>query len=368
MSWLIIGVNILVLFLTGCGGYGKSGGAQGNSPGSTESSTTKQGLADGQAGSGEKSFNFILSAHAPENDLSSQVIKYWGDKVTQKTNGRIKFQYNWAGSLVTTQQAFDALKQGTVNIADVAVSYIAGKVPAVSILQVPYAYPLMSSHVHEFYSQTNPILDKIYQQHSQKLIFTVSGQLPVAIISNKRFYTDLDAFHGALIRTAGVWQAKTMENWGAKPVVLDLGSLYTALQRGTVDSTLLDLELIKSYKIYEVAKYLTPLESSINYNTLNINLNQWNKLSPEDQKIMLDAGVEAQKYGREIAQKEWSTVLKELEDKGVQVKTLDDSVIDALRKNVEEKVWPDVQKTAGSDGDEIMKIVKQFQKYVLEKK
>ncbi|MCL6637193.1 MAG: TRAP transporter substrate-binding protein [Alicyclobacillus sp.] len=365
-------VAALVLLLAGCCGYGSGSQNPGKAAGADGSTTAQNGTAGspsaggsaGAAGGNGQSFVFTLSASHPQDDLSSKVIKYWGDEVTQKTHGRIQFRYSWAGSLVSTSQSFDALNEGTVDITDVAASFTAGKVPAVSILQVPYAYPLMSSHVLEFYNQVNPIIDQIYQKYGQKVLFTVSGQLPVAVISRKQFYTTADAFKGTLIRTAGPWQAKTMEVWGAKPVVLDPGNLYTALQRGTVDSTLFDLELIRSYKIYEVAKDLTMLNSSINYDTLDMNLNQWRKLSPEDQQVMLDAGLDAQKYGRQLAQQELSSVLQDLQSHGVQVKTPDPAVINQLRTLVVQQVWPQVQKAEGPDGDKIMQVVQQFQPYI----
>lgn len=372
-----ISVSTLAVLLAGCGGYGKSAGAppaksQSSAPAATATSSASSPAASPSAsgsasGAAEPHFTFSVSAHAPADDLSSQVIKYWGDEVTQKTHGAIQFRYSWAGSLVSVAQAFDALKQGTVPIADVATSFITGEVPATSVLSVPYAFPLMSSHAISFYNAVNPILDTIYQQKgNQRVLFTDTGQLPVAVISRKGFYTSLPSFHNALIRTAGSWQAKTMQAWGAKPVVIGLGDLYTALQRGTVDSSLLDLELIKSFKIYEVAKYLTNLNSSINYDTLDIGLSQWNKLSPSEQQIMIQAGKDAERYGYQLSQKQSQTIVAELEKNGLQVKTPPQSVINALRNKVQTDIWPQLKKVEGPNGDKIMQVVQQNQKYVLE--
>jgi len=42
-----------------------------------------------------------LASQSPEADLTSQAVKFWGDTVTQRSGGRITFQYFWGGSLLT---------------------------------------------------------------------------------------------------------------------------------------------------------------------------------------------------------------------------------------------------------------------------
>src|SRR5690606_21597738 len=103
-------------------------------------------------------------------------------------------------------------------------------------------------------------------------------------------------WQGALVRTAGKWQARTLEVWGAKPVVIDLGDAYTALQRGTADCLLLVYNLIDSFKLYEVVKHVTRIDHSINMVVVQANLDVWNKIPAEDQEILVQAGREAQQH------------------------------------------------------------------------
>lgn len=350
------------LALTACGGYGGSTSSKGTPSSAPNSSST---VSSGQAASPAKTMTLIVAAHAPQNDVTSQTIKYWGDLVTKETHGRIQFKYHWAGSLVSVAQAFSAVNEGTADIADVASSFLSGKVPAVGILSTPYAFPLLSNHILNFIHAVNPVVDSIYQKHGQKVLFSDTAESPMDIVSTSKFYKTPSDFKNTLARTAGSWQSVTMTAWGGKPVVLGLGDLYTALQRGTVNATLLSMELTKSFKIYEVAKYITNLKSSDNYLTVDINLNKWHQISPKDQKIMLSAGQKAEQYEYQLSQKEAQNIKSQLTKLGAKITVPSTATLKALQQVTVNKVWPKVQKQQGPDGAKVMAVVKQYQKYVL---
>src|SRR3990172_7168877 len=112
-----------------------------------------------------------VTSHAPEADLTSRQIKFWADTVTQRTGGRITFQYFWGGSLLNIAQQFDGVRDGLTDIGYVATTAISGKIPDVAVLEVPFAFPLDDDNLIKFQDEVNGILDEIFQRYNQKIIF-----------------------------------------------------------------------------------------------------------------------------------------------------------------------------------------------------
>lgn len=261
------------------------------------------------------SMTLQVATALPESDVSSRALKRWGDTIEQKTGGRIKFRYHWAGALVGNKM-FDAVRDGTVDVALQWTSYISGELPDVAILEVPFTFPTDEQPMVAFHKEVDPILREIYAPHKHHMV----GSLPILMADpvscRSKFLAGPEDWKGRLVRTAGRWQAETIKLWGGSPVVFALGDLYAALQRGTVDCTLLVYNLLEAFKLYEVAPYLTRIDHSINYGTININADVWKKFSPGDQQVVMQVGQEVLVWGAHELKSQEDAVLKRLAQKG----------------------------------------------------
>jgi TRAP-type C4-dicarboxylate transport system substrate-binding protein len=76
---------------------------------------------------------------------------------------------------------------------------------------------------------------------------------------------------------------------GANPVVMPYGDVFGALQTGTIDAAENNMPSFDSANHYTVAKNLILDTHQRVPEVLLIGLAMWNKLSPEDQKILQDA-------------------------------------------------------------------------------
>jgi TRAP-type C4-dicarboxylate transport system substrate-binding protein len=243
------------------------------------------------------SFNFKFAGNAPETDLASVAYKHWAQLIDERTGGRIKFQFFWAGSLLTQTQMFQGVRDGLADFAGPAMSYVSGQIPDVALFEVPFAYPTEQDLTLQFHRDVQPILDDIFSKDfNQRLVFANPATTPDPVSCRDKHLDSEQKWRGTLLRTAGRWQARTAEAWGAKSVVIDLGDAYTAIQRGTADCLLLVYNLIDSFKLYEVAKYITRIDHSINLQAATVNLDTWNKVPKEDQEILVQAGRETQDF------------------------------------------------------------------------
>src|SRR5437867_3767170 len=216
--------------------------------GSAEAKPAASGAAKPAAGGA--SLTFKLATPSPEADLSGDGVKFWAKLVDERTGGRIKFQYFWAGSLLNASNMFNGVRYGLSDFALPATSYVSGQVPDVAPFEVPFGYPTDAELTLRFYREVEPVLSDIfYKSYNQRLVFASPATTADPVTCKSKFLDSQNAWKGALVRTAGKWQGATIEAWGGKPVTIDLSEAYSAIQRGTADCLLLVYNLLDSFKL-----------------------------------------------------------------------------------------------------------------------
>ena len=116
---------------------------------------------------------------------------------------------------------------------------------------------------------------------------------------------------GVKIRTPGSELA--MENarvLGGVPTTISYTEAYMGLKQGVADAAENPFTGIYDMKWYEVTKYLVVTEHVWNNEILSVSAKAWKALTPDQQKVFAEAGLEAAKYRMKIQ--------KELEDQRVE--------------------------------------------------
>ncbi len=108
---------------------------------------------------------------------------------------------------------------------------------------------------------------------------------------------------------------KTWEALGAKPTPMAFSEVFTSLQQGTIEGQENPYALIKSANFYEVQKYLNKTSHVRGWIYVCIGEKKFKSLSPELQKVILDAGKEMQKYENELFKAEEAELEKFLKEK-----------------------------------------------------
>ena len=305
------------------------------------------------------SITFKFAATAPESDLSGTGYKYWAQLIDERTGGRIKFQFFWAGSLLTSQQQFQGLRDGLADFGGPAMATLSGQVLDVATFEVPFAYPTDLQLTLPFYREVEPILTDVFSAYNQRIVYASPSTTPDPITCRDKFLDSEKAWQGALVRAAGKWKGRTMEVWGAKPVVIDISEAYTAIQRGTTDCLLLVYNLLDSFKIYEVAKYVTRIDHSINLQVVSANLAAWSKLPPEDQQILIDAGRETQDFLVKQRSELVTKTLEKFKAEGVNICTPSQQELNRLRSAME-PVLGEIAKQQSDKGLKLQEIARSY--------
>lgn len=112
---------------------------------------------------------------------------------------------------------------------------------------------------------------------------------------------------------------KTFESLGANPVPMAYGELYTAMETGAIDSQDHPIVTLYAGKFYEVQKYLSMTNHGYAAVPIVMNLRKFNKLSAEQQKILIDSAAEAADFQRKLNAVENEKMIAAMEKSGLQV-------------------------------------------------
>jgi tripartite ATP-independent transporter DctP family solute receptor len=142
-----------------------------------------------------------------------------------------------------------------------------------------------------------------------------------------------------------VWKAL-----GALPVAIPAPDIYMAMQTGQVEAHENTLVSPYSRSLWEVQKYII-MTSHIYWPWWWVASESWfNKLTPDQQKIVRESGAEAAKYGEKVEREKDNFYEVELKKKGMTFITPNiDSIKKAARPALLEEIKrfdPEIQKTA----------------------
>jgi tripartite ATP-independent transporter DctP family solute receptor len=116
----------------------------------------------------------------------------------------------------------------------------------------------------------------------------------------------------------------TMEAFGAAATPIPMGEVYTSLQTGVVDGAENTVDTFNVNRFDEVCKYITLDQHNFNICPIVISKIQWDKLSPDDQKILLECWAEAIRAFDDFAIKNDLDAQKIAQDHGVEILQLTD--------------------------------------------
>jgi TRAP-type transport system periplasmic protein len=312
-----------------------------------------------QAPSSTRPVILQLSATFGKAALYTRQDQFFADEVARRTNGRYRIEVYPTGSLVPIQQVFAALKSGTVELAEVHAAFVSGEIPAVSILEVPYFYPIEDSDKHiAFAREVGPILDEIMAKNNVKYLGSLLWIHPLWMLCRDGFKLSESDYKGKKIRGAGRWITAAVRNWGAQGVAIPTGETYTAMERGMVDCALNVPDGLTSLKLTEVGKFATRIDANGTWGWLGMSMQAWKKLSAEDQAHFL-AAARAMEDHSKVRIEDLAAEVKKLEDSGVKLATISPAERERLRKG-SDAVWDQIRKIQGPDGERLMRIVEKY--------
>ena len=201
-----------------------------------------------------KTYQFTFATNCPENTMRGVAEKQFLDELEKLSNGRIKIMSYWAQSLVKGKEILKSVKDGVVDLGFINVNYYPKRLllnGATGLLeQGPTKYENMIGVYSAIYD-TIPELTQEFLKYNQRPVYIYSA-LPYSFCT-KEPLTSLDGLKGMKARSSSRWKLADLGAIGAVPTSVAFSECYMALQTGTIDTVMTNVDAQSRAKLYEVA-------------------------------------------------------------------------------------------------------------------
>ena len=295
-----------------------------------------------------------------DRDFYADHVRKWASEIDKRTEGRVKIKLHFSGALVAAKETVNAVRTGAAGGGTTSASFVAGLVRPVSYFEALFWIPgdpkIGLDTVRAVLEPSRALLEP----RGLKLLFSFPSTGLVSNCSNGHIKAVAD-WKGKKVRAAGRWQGIQLRAVGASAVTLDPGEVYVALQNKTVDCILFLANLTLSSKVHEVAPHVTYWRDGANASMYYLNLALWNKISPADQKVMLQVSDEIVVEGAYKLKDQQEEALRELEKSGAKVYRATDAEISEMKKAMS-PVWAELEKFTGAEGKPFADVIMPLQK------
>jgi tripartite ATP-independent transporter DctP family solute receptor len=295
----------------------------------------------------------LVFAHINSNPESAAIaFDAMAKAVTERSKGALDMQFFGKTLIPQELEIMNAVKSGSIAMGSPA-GAAATVFPEMGALLVPY---LVKDYQSAYAMLNGRIGDKLNKEIEDKYKLKVLCYFDYGFRhfwTSKKPIVEPRDLRGAKIR---VQQAKvfgdTINGLGGNAVPMAWGEVITAAKQGVIDGGDLPIVNIKALKVYEVSKYVSMTYHNYGPTNAVMNLDIWNGLSAEHQKLIMDAAREAQTKIRDLTESvdTFAKAKQELEPFGM---TVVEAKVEEFRKVAQQKIWPAYKTQYGALWDEI---------------
>src|SRR5215204_4608139 len=309
---------------------------------------TACGLAE--SGGGDGSVTLRLSHQWPgasegEGDFRAVLAQRFAQQVKERTNGDVTVRIYPNNSLIEDpEQQYQAMEEGTTQMSVFPLDYASGDVPAFSITLMP---AMVRNHAQAQNWQDAEIgrkVEEMTEENGIKVLTWVWNAGAIGVKEGDPVVSPGNVQSGMVTRAAGPRVEQMLERVGFGLASMDSSEIYNAMQTGTLDSAITSTSSFSSYRLYEqVNSYTSPTGGNtfwFMFEPLIISMEEFEQLTPEQQKIFEEEGAELQEYAYTASEEDDVRVDKEFEEAGVKVVPMDAKSF-AEWQQVSQPVWDD---------------------------
>ena len=259
----------------------------------------------------------------PEDTIVGMTDLKFKETVEELSGGAITIDFQPGGVLGSENDVLDSMLggAGTIDMSRISAFALTSYGGEKSkLLSLPYTF-VNREHFWNF--ATSDLAQEFLlepQQNGTPLRGLFYGEEGFRHFFANTELADINSLKGLKIRVSNDPVMNGMvEGLGASPTVVAFGELYSALQTGVVDAAEQPIANYKSNAFPEVANYLILDGHTLGAIQVVITDEGWNKLTPEQQDIMMEAGKVASEYCRQISEAKENEVLDQLKAEGCNV-------------------------------------------------
>ena len=298
-----------------------------------------------------------ISHQFPANtDFRDRLARMFAKDVEQGTHGQITFQVYPGASLYKPKQQFDAMANGALDMSVYPLAYSGGKLPATNITLMP---ALIDNYKQAYDWEKADIgkwLTQYLDEHGVEIVTWIWQAGGVA--SHERPILLPADIKGLKTRGAGKMIEVMLQAAGASISTFPSNETYNAMQSGVVDALWTSSASLMSFRLQEVAKYVTTARDHTfwyMFEPLLMSKATYQKLTPEQQKIVHEVGQSLQKFALDSCKDDDKRVAEVYGNAGDKVLDMNQQQFMAWKNLAEQSAYKDFASEV-KDGARLLKM------------
>ncbi|MCI9162288.1 MAG: TRAP transporter substrate-binding protein [Lachnospiraceae bacterium] len=256
----------------------------------------------------------------------------FAELVKERTGGRIEILVHAGGALGDEQAVVEQLQYGGIDFVRASLSSLSEFVPELNVLQMPYLYK-NSEHMWKV------LEGKIGDEFMEVLDGSGLVGLSWYDAGARNFYCTkkpvqrLEDVKGMRIRVQeSEMMASMVEALGGTAIPMTYDKVYSALETGQIDGAENNWPSYESVRHYEVAPYYTVDEHTRVPEMQLMSQYTWDKLSAEDQRIIVECARESALYERKLWTQRSESSMRRVKSAGCTIVELTDEEKERFRE------------------------------------
>jgi len=231
-----------------------------------------------------------------KGDVRDEMVQLIAEEV-KKADVGLTVQVYPGQSLFKAKEQWAAMTQGRLDMTALPLDYASGRHPEFSATLMP---GLVRNHERAQRlndSEFMGMIKKVINDAGVRVL--ADAWLAGGFASDVRCITSPDTVEGQTMRAAGPAFDEMLAEAGASIASMPSSEIYTAMQTGVLDGANTSSGSFVSYRIYEQVTCLTaPGENALwfMYEPILISERSWDRLTPEQQQALTDAGQKAEEF------------------------------------------------------------------------
>jgi len=279
-------------------------------------------LGFGLAGSASaEEFRLKAMSSFPEGFPETQSFKTYLARLTEASKGALQFDFVGGPEAIPRPQQGGALKSGVIDILYSAPTQAAGIFPESHAFSLSHLSPMERRK-----SGGHDLVDEVHQKRmNAKYLLSPDGGIPLYVFLSKEPKRNADGsldLGGFKLRSSEMY-IPFFQELGTTPVVLGPGDIYTALERGTVDGIGWSATGVNEGGWTRFLKYWIEPPMYWTSTSITMNLDTWNRLPPELQRVIEEVSLAYEKESYETSARQAEEAKEGWRKAGMQPITLE---------------------------------------------
>jgi len=281
-------------------------------------------------------------------------VRLFAEEVTKQTNGELKIVVHSGASLIKHPEIHRAVRTGQVAIGEMFMGLLGNDNPIFKADNIPFLASDFAS-AKKLWAASRPSIEKALEKDGLKLLYAVPWP-PQGFYTKKPISSGAD-LAGLKMRAYSPTTSRLAILLKATPTTVQTPEIPQAFSTGIIDAMVTSPSTGVSSQSWDYVTDYTDTQAWIPKNMVIVNGRSFKRLSPELQKVVMEAAATAETRGWEMAESETASKTATLAEHGIRVAKPSEQLKADLRA-IGKTMGDEWAQEAGAAGKEIMSAYK----------